>query len=132
MSANREDRDTLNRLNGSYIPERPSEQPEESQTDDTGEGEEVVEGELSDARRNRRTRKQSLPQLPTPSWDMSSFSLETILQEARERSGTASTATVDKRASRVLKLQEENDKLAAELAALNARLAAVEKKKSSS
>ncbi len=58
--------------------------------DEQPKSEEVEEVEADESveelMKTKRLRKQSLPhQLPSPSWDTTFFSLDTILQEAQER-----------------------------------------------
>jgi len=71
----------------------------------------------------------TLPVLPEPSPVDTSFSVESILKAASAGEGaTSATANVDKRASRVMRLAEENEKLDAELRALSERIAKAEKR----
>ncbi|KAI6118800.1 hypothetical protein EV401DRAFT_1862531 [Pisolithus croceorrhizus] len=68
-----------------------------------------------------RSPSPSLPEIPTANLDLT-FSFEPIF-------GQSNVETVQKRASNVLKLTQENEKLKEELRAMTARLEAAERKR---
>lgn len=68
----------------------------------------------------------NLPELPKHELD---FSFDSIINSKSDFASDPEFARVQKRASNVLKLSEENEKLNAELKAMTERLEAAEKKR---
>ncbi|EGN95355.1 hypothetical protein SERLA73DRAFT_186266 [Serpula lacrymans var. lacrymans S7.3] len=70
----------------------------------------------------------SLPEIPPPELDLT-FSLDSILNSSDKSKPNPEVEKVQKRASNVFKLTQENEKLKEELRAMTARLEAAERKR---
>jgi len=79
--------------------------------------------------RNTERLSPSLPEIPAPDLDLSlDFDLDSIIGSA-DKTANPEVAKVQKRASNVLKLAQENEKLKAELKAMSDRLEAAERRR---
>jgi len=107
-------------------------QPVRTDEHDLGEHFTQRDGEPAGASTTELTKSKTSPHLPDLDLPQSDFDLtttfEAILSEPQSRDEPAEMQIVQKRASNVLKLTQENEKLQAELRAMTARLEAAERR----